>query len=301
MAQFAALALTWGSSFFFIKIALTGLAPAEVALGRLSAGAIALLVIAAVTRQRLPSRPAVWAHLTVVAVLLCAVPFTLFGWAEEHVSSGLASIYNAATPLMTMLVTLVALPEERPSRTGIAGLVTGFAGVLVVLGPWRKTGADDWLAQAACLLAALCYGLAFVYLRRFVTPCRLPAISVAAAQVSIGAVLMAALAPAYLTGQVRLNAGILASVAVLGVAGTGLAYLWNTNIVAGWGATNAATVTYLTPLVGVALGAAALGEAITWNEPAGALIVVAGVALGQGTLPRKHPTPSHPGQLTAGP
>jgi drug/metabolite transporter (DMT)-like permease len=73
------------------------------------------------------------------------------------------------------------------------------------------------------------------------------------------------------------------------MAGTGLAYLWNTNIVAAWGATNAATVTYLTPLVGIALGTAVLGEAITWNEPAGALIVIAGIALSQGRLQRKSP------------
>jgi drug/metabolite transporter (DMT)-like permease len=188
---------------------------------------------------------------------------------------------------MTVLVALIALPEERPSRTKIAGLLTGFAGVLVVLGPWRGIGASNGLAQAACLLATFCYGLAFVYLRRFVTPYRLPALSVATVQVGLGAVAMAALAPVYLTGTARLSPTVTASVAVLGMAGTGLAYLWNTNIVAAWGATNAATVTYLTPLVGVALGAAVLGEAITWNEPAGALIVIAGIALSQGRLQRK--------------
>lgn len=295
LAQFAALALTWGSSFFFIKVALRGLSPAEVVLGRLSAGAVALLVVTAVTRQPLPRQPVVWAHLAVVAVLLCAVPFTLFGWAEEHVSSGLASIYNAATPLMTVLVALVALPEERPSVAKVTGLLTGFAGVLVVLGPWRGTGAGDGLAQGACLLATLCYGLAFVYIRRFVTPYRLPATSVAAVQVSAGAVLMVVLAPVYLTGPARLNAAVIASVVVLGVAGTGLAYLWNTNIVAGWGATNAATVTYLTPLVGVALGAVVLGETITWNEPVGALIVIAGIAFSQGRLPRRAPRDPEPG------
>lgn len=289
LAQYAALALSWGASFFFIKVALHGLSPAEVVLGRLGAGAVTLLAVTVMTRQPLPRQPVIWAHLAAVAMLLCVVPFTLFGWAEEHVSSGLASIYNAATPLMTMLVALIALPEERPSRTKIAGLLTGFAGVLVVLGPWRGIGASDGLAQAACLLATFCYGLAFVYLRRFVTPYRLPALSVATVQVSLGAVVMAALAPVYLTGTARLSPAVTASVAVLGMASTGLAYLWNTNIVAAWGATNAATVTYLTPLVGVALGAAVLGEAITWNEPAGALIVIAGIALSQGRLQRKPP------------
>jgi drug/metabolite transporter (DMT)-like permease len=199
LAQCAALALSWGASFFFIKVALHGLSPAEVVLGRLGAGVVTLLAVTVMTREPLPRQPVIWAHLAAVAMLLCVVPFTLFGWAEEHVSSGLASIYNAATPLMTVLVALIALPEERPSRTKIAGLLTGFAGVLVVLGLWRGIGASDGLAQAACLLATFCYGLAFVYLRRFVTPYRLPALSVATVQVSLGAVVMAALAPVYLT------------------------------------------------------------------------------------------------------
>jgi drug/metabolite transporter (DMT)-like permease len=135
--QFLVLALTWGSSFLFIKVGLEGFSPAQVVLGRLVAGAAALLVVVAVTRQRLPRAAAVWGHLAVVAVLLCVVPFLLFAWAELHVSSGFASICNATTPLMTTMVAWVALPGERPDRIRLAGLIAGFAGVVVVLGPWR--------------------------------------------------------------------------------------------------------------------------------------------------------------------
>ncbi len=71
---------------------------------------------------------------------------------------------------------------------------------------------------------------------------------------------------------------------LLGIAGTGLAYVWNTNVVAAWGATNASTVTYLTPLVGVIAGMAVLGESLTWNQPAGAVIVILGIAISQGRL-----------------
>jgi drug/metabolite transporter (DMT)-like permease len=292
LAQFAALALAWGASFLFIKVALRDLSPAEVVLGRLSAGAVALLAVAAVTRQPLPRQPVVWAHLTVVTVLLCVMPFLLFGWAEQHISSGLASIYNATTPLMTAAVALAALPGERPTTAKVTGLLTGFAGVLVVLGPWRGPGSGDGLAQAGCLLATFSYGLAFVYLRRFVTPYRLQATGIATVQVGLGAVLMLLLAPVYITGPVRLSGAVIASIAVLGVAGTGLAYLWNTNIVAGWGATNASTVTYLTPLVGVVLGAVVLDEAISWNEPVGAAVVITGIALSQGRL--RWPRRTHP-------
>lgn len=283
-AQFAVLALTWGASFLLIKVGLEGLSPTQVVLGRLLAGAVTLTVISIVTRQPLPHAPVVWGHLTAVAVLLCLVPFLLFAWAEQHIPSGLASIYNATTPLMTVLVTLAALPAERPTRPKVAGLVTGFVGVLVVLGPWRGLGGGSATGQAACLLATASYGVAFVYLRRFVSPRGLPAVPVATLQVGLGAAIMLLLAPFLATSAVTLTGRVVASVLALGALGTGLAYVWNTNIVAGWGATNAATVTYLTPLVGVALGIAVLHEHLTWNQPLGALVVVAGIAISQQRL-----------------
>jgi drug/metabolite transporter (DMT)-like permease len=190
LAQFFALAVTWGASFLFIKVGLEGLSPSQVVLGRLVAGGVALVVFTIATRQALPREAVVWGHLAVVSVLLCVVPFSLFAWAEQHISSGLASIYNATTPLMTMLVALVALPQERPTLTRLAGLLAGFLGVLVVLAPWRGLEGGAALAQAGCLLATACYGISFVYLRRFVAPRGLPAVPLATVQVGLGAVLM---------------------------------------------------------------------------------------------------------------
>jgi len=152
-----------------------------------------------------PREPVVRVHLAVVSVLLCVAPFLLFAWAEQHVASGLASIYNATTPLMTTLIALLALPSERPTRTTLSGLLTGFAGVVVVLGPWRGLTGGDGLGQAACLAATLCYGVAFVYLRRFVSPRGLAAIPVATVQVGLGAVIMLVLAPFTATAPVHLS------------------------------------------------------------------------------------------------
>ncbi|MFS8103864.1 DMT family transporter [Lentzea alba] len=279
LTQFVLLALAWGASFLFIKVGLDGLTPAQVVLGRLVAGAAALAVIAVATRQPLPRSPVVWAHLAVVAVLLCVVPFLLFAWAEQHVDSALASIYNATTPLMTTMVAVVALPGERLTRAGLAGLAVGFAGVVVVLAPWQGPTGGAIGAQAACLLATLCYGLSFVYLRRFVSPLRLSAVAVTTVQVGIGAALMLLAAPFVATTLVHLTWPVVLSVTALGVFGTGLAYVWNTNVVADWGATRASTVTYLAPIVGVALGVAVLGEQLSWNRPVGAVIVLLGMAL----------------------
>lgn len=215
-------------------------------LGRLLGGTVALLVISLVTRTRLPTGRGVWAHLSVVSLLLCVVPFLPFAWAEQHIDSGLASIFNATSPLMTIVVALLALPEERPTRARLAGLATGFVGVLVVLGPWRGLGGGSAAGQLACLWATACYGTAFVYLRRFVAPRGLPAISAATVQVGVSAVLMLVLTPFLPAHPVHLTWRVTASVLALGILGTGIAYVWNANVVAVWGATNASTVTYLT-------------------------------------------------------
>jgi drug/metabolite transporter (DMT)-like permease len=296
LAQYLALALVWGASFLFIKVGLEGLSPAQVVFGRLTAGACALVLVSLLTRRPLPRDLGVWGHMLVVALLLCVVPFLLFSWAETRISSGLASIYNATTPLMTTLVALAALPSERPTRTRLAGLLVGFAGVVLVLGPWgfgaRAASGGAVLGQLACLGATACYGAATVYLRRFVSPRGLPAVTVATVQVGLGALVMLVAAPFVAASSVHVTPRVVASVLALGALGTGLAYVWLTNIVQGWGATNASTVTYLTPLVGVVLGVVLLGETLSWNQPVGALVVVLGIAISQNLLARRSSVPA---------
>jgi drug/metabolite transporter (DMT)-like permease len=283
-ALFVALALTWGSSFLFIKIGLEGLTAAQVVWARLVLGAAALAVLTALTRTPLPKDVRLWGHLVVVALLLCVLPFSLYAWAELRVSSGVASILNATTPLQTMLVAMVALPEERLTRDRTLGLVLGFGGVLTVLGAWSGVAGGSRAGQLACLGATASYGVAFVYLRKFVAGRGLPALTVATAQVGLGAVAMLAATPWIARPAPDLSRRVVVSMLLLGIAGTGLAYVWNTAIVSRWGATNASTVTYLTPVVGVVLGVAVLGERATWNQPVGALLVIGGVLVAQGRL-----------------
>ncbi|MFF2775262.1 DMT family transporter [Streptomyces sp. NPDC058052] len=292
-AQFVALACAWGSSFLFIKVALEGLTPAQVVWGRLVLGALALCGVMAVTRSRIPRDPGLWLRLSVVSALLCVVPFLLFSWAEQHLDSGMASILNATTPLLTLAVGAVALADERLDRRRTAGLLTGFAGVLVLIGPGGLTGGggDRLLAQLACLGATACYGVAFVYLRRYVTPLGLPAVSVAFVQVTIGAAVMLLATPWIAEPAPRLDAPITLSMVALGALSTGLAYLWNNNIVQAWGAVNASAVTYLTPVVGVTAGVLLLGERPAWNQPLGAVLVIAGIMAAHGTPRRAAPVP----------
>ena len=283
-ALFVALALTWGSSFLFIKIGLEGLTAAQVVWARLVLGAAALAVLTALTRTPLPKDVRLWGHLVVVALLLCVLPFSLYAWAELRVSSGVASILNATTPLQTMLVAMVALREERLTRDRTLGLVLGFGGVLTVLGAWSGVAGGSRAGQLGCLGATASYGVAFVYLRKFVAGRGLPALTVATAQVGLGAVAMLAATPWIARPAPDLSRRVVVSMLLLGIAGTGLAYVWNTAIVARWGATNASTVTYLTPVVGAVLGVVVLGERATWNQPVGALLVIGGVLVAQGRL-----------------
>lgn len=287
--QFALLALVWGASFLFIKVGLEGLSPGQVVLARMVLGALTLVAICLVTRRSIPRDLSIWAHLLVVSVLLCVAPFLLFSWAEQHISSGLASIYNATTPLMTMIVAMAALPSEPRTRDRIVGVIVGFLGVVVLVAPWEGLGNAGLAGQLACLAATACYGVAFTYLRRFVTPLGLPAVTVACIQVGLGALVMVALTPVLAMGPMHLTWRVVGSMLVLGVFGTGLAYVWNTNVVNAWGATNASTVTYLTPVVGVILGVLLLGEHVKWFEPVGALFVVLGIAITQGRLKRRRP------------
>jgi drug/metabolite transporter (DMT)-like permease len=287
LAQFGFLATVWGASFLFIKVGLRGLSATQVASARVWLGFLALVVIAAVRRRPMPRDPVVYLHLLVVGLLLCVVPFTLFAYGETHISSGLASILNATTPLLTMVIASAFLPAERPTAMTLLGLAVGFGGVLVVLAPWRGVGASSLLGELACLGATTCYGAAFVYLRRFVLPYRLDPVTVALVQVGLAAAVFALAAPFVSAEPVRLSWPVVGSMLALGVLGTGIAYVLNTNVVSGLGATAASTVTYLTPVVGVLLGVVVLNETLSWNEPVGAVLVVAGIAWGQGLLVRK--------------
>jgi drug/metabolite transporter (DMT)-like permease len=282
--SFVLLAATWGCSFWWIKLGLEMLAPVQVAFVRLALGATALLVLCGLTRTRLPSRRETWRHLFVVALLLNSVPFTLFAVGETQVSSILAGIINATTPLATLVVVLVAFPEEHPTGERVVGLAVGFIGVLVVLGIWNGLGAGEWVGVAACVGAITCYGIAFPYVRRHLTGHSDGPIALATGQVLLGALalLPIALASGGLRGPVVADAvlGMLG----LGVLGSGIAFVLNYQVISAAGATVASTVTYLTPVFAVAVGVAFLAESVTWHEPVGGLIVLLGVAIAQGRI-----------------
>lgn len=272
--QFVLLALIWGSSFLCIKVLGEVWAPVHVALGRVGLGVLFLLGVLAVRRTALPRGGAVWGHLAVVALLMNAVPFTLFAYGETKVSSVVAGLWNATTPLMTLLVVLVLLRDERPDRRRAIGLAGGFAGAALLLGPWKGLGGDELLGHLACLGAAACYGLGVPYTRRHLSGRPEGGVALAAAQLVCATAMLALVAPLAGAPTTALGADALASLAVLGILGSGLAYVLMHAIVRAAGPTTFSTVTYLIPVVSTALGVAILAEPLGWNEPVGAAVVL---------------------------
>ena len=178
-------ALIWGCSFLFIKVGLEALSPIHVAFGRQALGSVALLILAAVTRVRLPRDRRTWAHLFVVGLLMNSVPSTLFALGETHISSVVAGIINAVTPLTTILVMFLAFRSDRPTAATIAGILLGFAGILVVVGLWNGVGSNEALGVLACLGAVACYGIGFPYIRRNLAPRGERPLALAAAQITL--------------------------------------------------------------------------------------------------------------------
>jgi len=278
------LAAIWGTSFLLMKVALVELTPMQIVLGRMALGTAALLVVLRALGQRLPPGRRLWGSLLFVGVVANVVPFFLIAWGEQYVASGLAGIYNATTPLFTLLVATAALPEERPTAAKAAGLVVGFLGVLLVMAPWRGVGHSALAGQLAFLGAAACYAVSITYTRRYLSGSGHPAVVLATGQMVCATLVVGALVPLWATGPVLLPPKVVASMLALGVLGTGFAYLLFYRLIAEIGATAASTVTYLLPVVAVTLGVVVLGEAVGWNDFAGAAVVLLGVAVAGGQL-----------------
>ena len=271
----------WGCSFIFIKGGLEFLTPFGVAFIRCALGAITLYTFAKVKKIELPRGKAALFHIWIVCLLLNVFPGIFFALAETKVTSILAGIINAVTPLMTLLAILLVNREEKPKLTQIVGLLLGFTGVLVVLGAWNGLGDNPWWAVAILLLAVTCYGFSFPYTRRFVLPLGLRTEAIVAQQLILAS---ATLLPLYLFDGIakdQYRIGPVLSMLALGVFGSGFAYLWNFKVMQIAGSAIASSVTYLTPVVAVIVGIIFLGERITWNEPVGALVVLLGAAIAQ--------------------
>ncbi len=285
LGLYIALGIVWGCSFIFIKLGLEFLTPFGVAFGRCALGALALLIYLKIKGLSLVRDRKMIGHLWVVALLLNVIPGIFFAWAETEVTSILAGIINAVTPLMTLIAIMLVARNEKPTKPQVVGLILGFLGVLTVLGAWQGLGDNPLWAILILLAAVTCYGFSFPYSRRFILPAQLKPEVMAATQVTLGAI---TLLPFFLVSGIAENEyrlGPVLAMVALGVFGSGFAYIWNFTIIRDAGSAIASSVTYVTPLVAVLVGFVFLNEVLHWYEPIGALIVLLGAAIAQGRIP----------------
>jgi len=285
VAMYTVAGLIWGASFLFIELALTFLTPVGVAFGRTAFGAMAMLVAMMIFRTKLPTSFEAWKHLTIAGIMMSSVPFVLFSYAQTEVTSALAAIINAVTPITTVIVILIAFRAEKLKPHVIFGIVIGLLGVLVVLGAWQGFEENNPLAIIAMLVAVVLYGIGTPYVRKYVTPLNL------ATEVSVfGQVGTAALTllPIYLLSGPLITSvpdvQSVAAIVTLGAFGSGVAYLLYYKILDIVGSAIASSVTYVTPIIAVILGVWLLGEELHWYEPVGGLIVILGAAISQGSI-----------------
>lgn len=282
--KFLLLGTIWGSSFLFISFGLDALTPTGIAFWRSAIGALTLLLVLLVLRIKLVRGWSAWVKLWIAGLFMSAMPAVLFGYAQQHVTSALAAILNASTPIFTVIAILIAFRAEKPKPEVLVGLAVGLLGVFVVLGIWNGFGENEPLAIGALILAVTCYGIGSPFLRKYVEPLNLKPEAAVFGQVLTSAI---TLLPFYLTGALfvgPLGFSSVASMLALGILGTGLAYVMYYRLLAQVGSAIGSAVTYMSPIVGVILGVLLLGEQITWNEPIGAAVILFGAAVAQGRI-----------------
>lgn len=283
--QFVVLGVIWGSSYPLIKVSGEGLNPGQLVLARLVLGAVVLIGIGAVTGAGLPRFGFVWVHITVTTVLGMVAPFLLLAWGEQHTSAAMAGVLTGATPLLTLALATVQLRSERATARRSAGLTLGFAGIVLAIAPWNgATGTAG--GEMACLAVAVIYAGHAVFVRKFLSDRGISPMSSASAQVLVALVIQAALLPFLGWRTPSFTWSVSLSIVLLGVFGTGLAYVLYNRLIADIGATGASAVNYLVPFISLVVSAVFLGERFSWNVPVGGAVIVVSILLGENQLSR---------------
>jgi drug/metabolite transporter (DMT)-like permease len=282
----AALSVLWGGSFFFNKLALAQWPPLPVLLVRVGLAALALLLAVRLAGLSMAVGRRMWLAFFGMGVLNNLIPFSLFLWGQQQIASGLAAILNAMTPIFAVLV-MHAFGGERATGRKIAGIVAGFAGVAILIGPDTLSGLGlNLLAQLACIAATVSYAFSGLYGRRFR---ELPPLVTAAGQLSASTLMIL---PIVLLlnppGTLPIPAGqTMLALTGLALISTALAYVIFFRIMRSAGPSNVMLVTFLIPVSAILLGSGLLGEDLQPRHFAGMAAIFAGLALIDGRLFRR--------------
>jgi drug/metabolite transporter (DMT)-like permease len=284
LAMLVLLALVWGSSFMFIKVAVRHLDPSTLILGRVGVAAVVLAVVVPLmlgAGQTAAALRTHWRWLVVVGIVNTAAPFWLLSWGETRLDSGLASIIQASVPIFNALIAYGFFHAERVSGRRLAGVGIGFVGVALLVGA-QPSG--KLLGALAVVGMALCYAAGGLMARQHLAGAAPQVVALGTSAVAAVVALPAgvAQAPGHFPGWAAVG-----SVAVLGVVGTAFAYLLFFTINAGAGPAYASLVTYLVPPVALVYGALFLDESFGLAAFGGLALILLGVALGSAPVQRQ--------------
>ena len=280
------LALIWGAAFLFIGVAVRHVPPLTYVWLRLAIAAAAMWAFLRFKGTALDLPRSAWGSILLLALLNNALPFTLFGWGQTHIASGLASILNATTPIWGVVVAHLFTRDELLTPRKLAGVLLGFGGVALMIGPSLLTNlGSSALAQLACVTASLSYALAAVWARRFRKQGLSP-LTVTTAQLTAGAAMMLPLAlivdQPWTMAMPPLTAW--GSIVALAVVCSAFGYVLYFRLIDSSGATNALLVTLLVPPVAILLGSLFLAEVLAPQDFAGLALIALGLAAIDGRL-----------------
>jgi drug/metabolite transporter (DMT)-like permease len=283
------LGLIWGTSFLFIKVGVTEIPPAMIGAGRLGIAAILVYLVLRSRGIKLPGPSTnkdykrLWRDIAIVGFFNNAIPFVLIPWGEQYITSSLASILNATMPIFTILVAHFMTRDDRFTIGKVAGVVLGFIGVVVLIGPdltdLRQAQAQG---ELAIIIASISYAVASVYARERLRGQQ--PIAMAGGQLMAGFLwtLPIALATAHFTAVPSWQA--IGSVVVLGLMCTGIAYILFYSLLMKNNASLVSMVTYINPFTAVLWGALLLHEALGAATFGGLVLICIGISLANGTL-----------------
>ena len=277
-AGFATMSVLWGIPYLFIKLAVEDLSPAMVAFGRIAVAFVVLLPYAWY-KGAFRGLHARWRVMLAYSLVEITIPWPLIGFGEQRVSSGLAAILIAAVPLVVALLAIRFDHAERAHGSRLVGLVVGFAGVVVLLGLDVAGRPGELLGAAAILLAAVGYAVGPMLIKMRLSD--LDPLGPITASMGISMVLLAPFALATWPAEAP-GGDAIASVLVLGVVCSAIAFVAFFALIAETGPGKATIITYVNPVVAVALGVALLDERLGPSAVAGLLLILAGSWLSTG-------------------
>jgi drug/metabolite transporter (DMT)-like permease len=275
---FLGLGFMWGSSYLFIKLAVDDFGTFTLVALRLTVGALLLWTVVRLAGEALPRDPRIYGHLVAMAIINITIPFLLITWAEQSVESSLAAILTSPVPLFAIVLSSLFLVDEPMRVNGVAGLIVGFVGVVIITSGGLTGQGSSVVGEIALLGAAFSYACGAVYARRNVRG--LPPMIPAVFQVTFAAIITGTLALLFehpWTAQP--DAQAIFSILWLGILGSGLAYLFVFRLFAHWGATRTTLVAYVIPPVGIVLGYLVLAEPVDGRLILGTALVIAGIGL----------------------